>query len=93
MEPSPLVIQFAWIGTSILVAGMFLAFIRLALGPSLPDRVLAFDALAIMGVGLLVLMAIATGHALLLDVALALALITFLGTVAFAINLEKGIKK
>lgn len=93
MEPSPFIIQAAWMATSILAAGMFLAFVRLVLGPTLPDRVLAFDALAIMGVGALVLVAIATGHALYLDVALALALITFIGTVALAISLERGISK
>lgn len=93
MEPSPLVIQTAWVATAVLSVGMFLAFVRLILGPTLPDRVVAFDALAIMGVGALVLVAIATGHALFLDVALALALITFIGTVALAISLERGISK
>ncbi len=81
----------AWILTIPLVVGMVLSFIRLLLGPSLPDRVLAFDAMAIMAVGALVLISIALSVPLLLDVALALALITFLGTVALALSLEKGI--
>ncbi len=93
MEPSAFITQAAWIGMWILVAGMFLAFIRLAIGPSLPDRVVAFDAMAVMAVGALVLVAIGTDQPLFLDVALALALITFLGTVALAISLEKGIFK
>ncbi len=83
----------AWILTALLSVGMILAFIRLILGPTLPDRVLAFDAMAIMAVGALVLVAIATGVSLFLDVALALALITFLGTVALALSLERGISE
>ncbi len=83
----------AWILTVPLVLGMILAFVRLVLGPSLPDRVLAFDAMAIMAVGALVLASIAMSVPLLLDVALALALITFLGTVALALSLEKGISE
>ncbi len=85
--------SFVWILSAVLTVAMVLAFIRLILGPSLPDRVLAFDAMAIMAVGALVLVSIATDVPLLLDVALALALITFLGTVALAISLEKGISE
>ncbi len=73
--------------------GMILAFYRLAKGPSLPDRVVALDALATMGIGVLVLTSITTGQAILLDIALAMALITFLGTIALALSIQKGIFK
>ncbi len=86
-----MLVSFAWLASAVLTIGMVLAFIRLILGPSLPDRVLAFDAMAIMAVGALVLVSIATDVPILLDVALALALITFLGTVALAMSIEKGI--
>lgn len=85
--------QCAWLAGILLAAGMILAFIRLAKGPTLPDRVVALDALATMSVGALILIAVATGQALLIDVALAIALITFLGTIAFAISLDRGIQK
>jgi multicomponent Na+:H+ antiporter subunit F len=84
---------WAWIGGGIVSVGMILAFVRLVLGPTLPDRVVALDALATMGVGLLVLVTIATGQEVLLDIALAMALITFLGTIALAMSLEKGLFK
>lgn len=84
---------FAWFASAVLTVGMILAFIRLVLGPSLPDRVLAFDAMAIMSVGALVLVSIAADVPILLDVALALALITFLGTIALALSLEKGVSE
>lgn len=72
---------------------MVLAFLRLVKGPTLPDRVVALDALATMAIGALVLTAISTGQAVLLDIALAMALITFLGTIALASSLEKGLFK
>ncbi len=86
-----LVVHGAWFGSVVLTVGMVLAFVRLVRGPSLPDRVVAFDAMAVMAVGALVLVAMGTGQALFLDVALALALITFLGTVALAMGFDRGI--
>lgn len=87
-------IPFAcWLAMLILVAGMVAAFVRLVRGPSLPDRVVALDVLATMAVGALALVSIQTGESVLLDVALAIALITFLGTVALAMSLERGVFK
>lgn len=93
MEISPLIHYACWIGKAILVLGMFFAFIRLMRGPSLPDRVVALDVIATMAVGVLGLTAVTTGQSMLLDVALAMAIITFLGTVALAISIEKGVFK
>lgn len=90
---SPLVQLVCTISTVILIVGMLAAFIRLLAGPSLPDRVVALDVLATMAVGALALVSITTGQAVLLDVALGIAIITFLGTVALAISLEKGVFK
>ena len=93
METSPIIITAGSIATIIVALGMILAFVRLAMGPSLPDRVVAIDALATMGVGALVLTSITTGQAVLLDIALAMALITFLGTIALALSIQKGVFK
>jgi len=82
-----------WLATVILMIGMIAAFVRLIRGPSLPDRVVALDVMATMAVGALALISIQTGEKILLDVALAIALITFLGTVALAMSLERGIFK
>jgi multicomponent Na+:H+ antiporter subunit F len=74
----------------VLIISMFLAFVRLVLGPSLPMRVVALDLMASVAVGFIAMDAVATGQPLFLDVAVALALIAFLGTVAFAHFIEKG---
>ena len=93
MEPDSLLQTACSVAIVLLVIGMACALVRSILGPSLPDRVVALDAIATMAVGALALTAISTGQSILLDVALAMALITFLGTVALAISLEKGIFK
>ncbi len=68
----------------LLVAAMILGFLRLALGPSLPDRVVALDLITILAVAISALFAIVSGESAFLDVAIALALVAFLATVAFA---------
>lgn len=68
-----------------------LALVRIARGPSLPDRVVALDLLVALGLGIIAAYAAATGQAVLLDIALVLSLVSFLGTVAFAYYLERGV--
>jgi len=76
-----------------LTLSVVLAFIRLLRGPSLPDRVVAFDLMTSLAVGIMALYSIATEETVFLDVAIVLALISFLGTVAFARYLEQRGKK
>ena len=66
-----------------------LAFVRLAIGPSMPDRVVALDMIANLVVATTALYAITTEQQVLLDVAIGIALITFLGTVSFAQYIER----
>jgi multicomponent Na+:H+ antiporter subunit F len=72
-----------------LAAALMLTFVRLVKGPSLPDRVIALDLMSVIGIGLIATYAIATGQPILLDVAIILALLSFLGTVAFARYVER----
>jgi multicomponent Na+:H+ antiporter subunit F len=75
---------------AMLITAFFLAFIRLLIGPSLPDRVVALDLMASLAAGFTALLAVATQQSIFLDLALVLSLIVFLGTVAFARFIEKG---
>ncbi len=75
---------------AMLILGLFLALIRLVHGPSLPDRVVALDLMASFSIGLIAVYAVETNQALYLDVAMALALVAFLGTIAFAHFIEIG---
>lgn len=71
-----------------LVVTVACAFYRLWRGPFLPDRVLALDFLSSVAIGFTAIYSIATDNAVLLDVALSVALLSFLGSVAFGYYLE-----
>jgi multicomponent Na+:H+ antiporter subunit F len=66
------------------------AFIRLAKGPSLADRVVALDMMTVSIIAVCGVAAVATGVYALLDVALVLALVGFLATVALARYAERA---
>lgn len=74
---------------AMLVLALFLAFARLIRGPSLPDRVVALDLISILAVGMMATHAVSSGQTVYLDVTIVVALISFLGTVAFARYIEK----
>ncbi len=80
--------QFLALATIISLGVLSLAFVltiyRIARGPSLPDRILGLDMLVSIGIGYIAVLAIKTGFSLYLDVAIALGLVGFLATVAFA---------
>ena len=80
--------EFLSWATSITLAILSIAFIltavRVVIGPELSDRVLALDMLVSVGIGFIAVIAIKTGFTLYLDIAIALSLIGFLSTVAFA---------
>ncbi len=73
----------------ILFAALILALIRLALGPTLPDRVVGLDLIATIIIGIIAGHTILTVEKVFLNPAVVMALISFLGTVAFARYLEK----
>lgn len=75
---------------AILGVAFILAFVRLVRGPSLPDRVIALDLMATIGIGFIAAYAVATDQRVFLDVATVVALISFLATVAFADYVRKG---
>lgn len=68
----------------ILSATLVLAFYRIMRGPSLPDRVIAIDILAYVVIGFIGTFCVAVNQSVYLDIALVLALIAFLSTIAFA---------
>jgi multicomponent Na+:H+ antiporter subunit F len=79
------------IALAMLSVALLFAFVRLVHGPSLPDRGVALDRISIRAAGVTAVYAIAAEQAVFLDVAIILALMAFLGTVAFARYLEKQV--
>ena len=76
----------------VLALAAMVGFVRLLRGPSLPDRVVAFDLLATVGVGISAVYSMAYDQPVFLDVAVVIALISFVGTVAFARYIEERVK-
>lgn len=74
----------------ILALCLILALLSLIRGPSLPNRVVSFDLLTTIGIGLIAVYAVMTDQPVFLDIAVVLALISFLGTIAFALYLERS---
>jgi multicomponent K+:H+ antiporter subunit F len=71
-------------------AALALNLYRLLRGPDTTDRILALDTLGINAIALLVLFGISTGSTAYFEVALLLALLGFVGTVALCKFLLRG---
>ena len=76
---------------TIIVAGVVLCLLRMLKGPTAPDRAVAVDTIATITTALLVLLGYIFQRYIYLDVALVYAVLTFIGSVAIARFLEKGI--
>lgn len=76
----------------LLLTGILIAFVRLARGPSLPDRVVALDLIGTLSIGFIAVYAVVTEQSALLDVTIVLAMMLFLGTVAFAYYLDRRVR-
>jgi multicomponent Na+:H+ antiporter subunit F len=77
------------VALAMVAVGILLAVVRLVKGPSLPDRVVAVDLIANLAVAVLGLLAVRFDEPALLQPAMVLALVAFLGTVAFAHYIER----
>jgi multicomponent Na+:H+ antiporter subunit F len=75
----------------IALAGIVIAFIRLVLGPSAADRTVALDAMTIITISLIAWLGYMLGRKIYLDVAMVYGLISFIGVVAVARYLERGL--
>ena len=85
------VIQF--VVFPLLGLALLMALIRLIRGPGLPDRVVAMELIATVGIAMLAAYAVVSGSSEYYDVMLLVALISFLGTVAIAISIERRVRR
>lgn len=88
MELTPIELA-ARFGLIVLTIGMMLSIYRIVRGPEKADRIVALDLFSILVTAVIVLYAIYSGESTFMDVAIAYALVAFLGTVAFARYLER----
>lgn len=84
MGAETIVSAAANIALFLMCAAFFLTAYRVIKGPTLPDRIVALDMLTGIAIGFIAVVAIKTGFNLYIDIAIALGLVGFLATVAFA---------
>ena len=84
MTPADALSLATLIALVILGLALLISVVRIVIGPTLGDRVLALDLMTVIAMGFVGTVAIRTGLTLYLDIAIALALLGFLATVAFA---------
>ncbi len=79
-----------WAGLPLLGVALVLTLVRMGKGPTVADRVVALDLFSTLAISVVAAVALAARNAVYLDVAIVLALLSFLGTVAFAAYLERS---
>ena len=76
---------------AIIGASITLCLLRMLKGPTAPDRAVAVDTVSTVTAALLVLLGFIFKRYVYLDVSLVYAVLTFIGSVAIARFLERGI--
>ena len=75
----------------IALVAMILAVFRMIKGPDVADRVVALDVMTIISISLIVFIASIARRIIYIDVAMVYALISFIGVIAIARYLERGL--
>lgn len=79
------------IAAVLIFAAILFGVIRLVIGKTLIDRVVAIDMLTVVSISLIALYAQSSGRFVYIDVALVYALLSFLAVLAIARFLERGL--
>lgn len=78
------------IALAALAIGQVLSMVRLVIGPTSGDRILALDTMVINALGLVVVLGIHQGFKIYFEVALLIAMLGFVSTVALARFILRG---
>lgn len=76
---------------ALIFLGALLGVLRLLLGPTVVDRVVAVDMLTVMSISIMSLYALVAGRVIYLDAALVYGVLSFLAVIAVARYLERGL--
>ena len=74
----------------LLLVAFAASFVRVVIGPTLPDRVIALDMGATIVVAIILTHCVQTGSSYYIPAAISIALLSFVGTVALALYVSKG---
>jgi multicomponent Na+:H+ antiporter subunit F len=79
------------IAGAIALAAIVLAFVRMLIGPTAADRVVALDVMTVIAISLIIFLASHFRRIIYIDIAMVYGLISFVGVVAIARYLERGL--
>ncbi|MEM9967488.1 MAG: K+/H+ antiporter subunit F [Pseudomonadota bacterium] len=83
--------NFAFIFAFVFVGiAQVMCMVRLVIGPSTGDRIMALDTMVVNAIGLIVLLGIAQGSRIYFEVTLIIAMLGFVSTVAYARFVLRG---
>lgn len=85
------IMNYAIMGAFIIVGlCQMMAMIRLVIGPSVGDRILALDTMVVNAIGLIVLMGLSQGTRIYFEASLIIAMLGFVSTVSYARFVLRG---
>jgi len=79
--------------TSLILFGISIAitFVRVIIGPSFPDRVIAMDVIGVNLISAIAILALIYDTFIFFDVILVLGILAFISTIAYSRFLERGV--
>ncbi|HJF30604.1 MAG TPA: Na(+)/H(+) antiporter subunit F1 [Sporosarcina psychrophila] len=81
---------FIWICLILVILSIVGLLYRVYRGPSIPDRLVALDAIGVMLISAIALLSILFDTGYFMEVILLIAIMSFIGTVSFSKFIEKG---
>ena len=73
-----------------LIVAFIASFVRVVIGPTLPDRVIALDMAATIVVAIILTDCVQSGSSFYIPAAISIALLSFVGTVSLALYISRG---
>ena len=73
-----------------LIVSFGMSCVRVMIGPTLPDRVIALDMAATIVVAIILTHCVQSGSSYYIPAAISIALLSFVGTVSLALYISKG---
>jgi len=83
--------MIVYIAVGIMTLAMLLAMVRFVKGPSVVDRVVAFDSLTISSLVIISVIAMLSDRMIYFDVAIVYGLLSFIGVIVVAKYIQKGL--
>jgi multicomponent Na+:H+ antiporter subunit F len=86
-----IVLNLLYISGGLMILALILNFVRFMLGPSLVDRIIAFDVLTVGSLGLMGLVSVLDGRLIYLDVSIIYGLLSFVAVIVVGKYIAKSL--